>query len=89
MRIRLTDHARFEAERRGISEDEISSVVQSPEQRILSKKERVILQNKYYDTIEGRDMLLRVIGSQMGDVFEVITVYRTSRIEKYWSGESA
>jgi len=89
MRIRLTDHARFEAERRGISEDEISSVVQSPEQRILSKKERVILQNKYYDTIEGKDMLLRVIGSQMGDVFEVITVYRTSRIEKYWSGESA
>ncbi|MCK4910112.1 MAG: DUF4258 domain-containing protein [Thermodesulfovibrionales bacterium] len=89
MKIKLTDHARFEAERRGISEDEISSIVLSPQQRIPSKKERVILQNKYYDKDEGKDMLLRVIGSEKGDVFEVITVYKTSKIEKYWSGEGA
>ena len=42
MRIRITDHARFEAERRSISEEEISSIVLSPQQRIPSKKERVI-----------------------------------------------
>ena len=47
------------------------------------------MQNKYYDKDEGKDMLLRIIGSEKGDVFEVITVYKTSKIEKYWSGGDA
>ena len=89
MKIRLTDHARFEASRRSIPEEDIASVVQSPGQRTPSAKGRGILHNKYYDRDEGKEMLLRVIGREKDDVFEVITAYRTSKIEKYWSREGA
>jgi len=33
-------------------------------------------------------MLLRVIGKEAAGKFVVITVYKTSKIEKYWRKES-
>jgi hypothetical protein len=29
-------------------------------------------------------MLIRIIGEELDDIFYMITVYRTSKIEKYW-----
>ncbi len=87
MKAKLTEHASFEAQRRNISEKLISSVVENPQQRLLSSKKRVILQNKYIDNNVGKEMLLRVIGKEKGDIFNVITVYKTSRINKYWKKE--
>ena len=84
MKVIITDHAVFEAMRRGITEESISSVVISPQQKLPSKKGRVILQNKYFDEANNREMLLRVIGTKTAEVFTVITVYKTSRISKYW-----
>jgi hypothetical protein len=49
-----------------------------------SKEGRVIVQNKYYDQEEKKEMLLRVIGIETSEKFEVITIYKTSRISKYW-----
>lgn len=49
-----------------------------------SKKGRVIVQNRYFDEVEGKEMLLRVIGKEYGTEFRVITVYKTSKIDKYW-----
>lgn len=34
-------------------------------------------------------MLLRIIGEESFDVFRVITVYKTSKIDKYWIKEGA
>ncbi|MBE7446387.1 MAG: hypothetical protein HS132_14575 [Planctomycetia bacterium] len=64
MEIAITGHALFEAKRRGISEELISWVVNNPQQKLHSKKERVVLQNKYYDQSEKQEMLLRVIASR-------------------------
>jgi hypothetical protein len=44
------------------------------------------VQSKYYDQEEKKEMLLRVIGIKTSDKFEVITVYKTSKISKYWVG---
>ena len=41
---------------------------------------------KYFDKIEQKQMLLRVIGRETEKGFVVITVYKTSKIEKYWKG---
>ena len=84
MKVIITNHAVFEAIRRGITEELISSVVNSPQQKLPSKKGRVILQNKHFDKASNKEILLRVIGTETADVFTVITVYKTSRISKYW-----
>ncbi len=84
MEVFLEGHASFEAERRGISEEIIRSVVLNPQQKIPSKKGRIIVQNKYYDKEENKEMLLRVIGIETSERFNVVTVYKTSKITKYW-----
>jgi hypothetical protein len=33
-------------------------------------------------------MLLRIIGKEKEDVFYIITIYKTSKIEKYWIKEA-
>lgn len=80
MKIIVTDHARFEANRRDISEEFIKSVVESPKQKLPSKKGRVIVQNRYFDEVEGKEMLLRVIGKEYGTEFRVIRFIKHPRL---------
>lgn len=80
----ITEHAKFESGRRNIPEELIKSVVEVPQQKLSSKKGRVIVQKKYYDETEGKEMILRVVGIESVDEFRVITVYKTSKIDKYW-----
>jgi len=42
------------------------------------------VQNRYHDPLENKEMLLRVIGIEELDEFKVLTVYKTSKISKYW-----
>lgn len=84
--IILTNHAKFEAHRRNIPEEIIKSAIFEPQQKLPAKKGRVIIQNRYFDKTENREMLLRVIGLETSDEFKVITLYKTSKIKKYWIG---
>jgi len=84
LEVIIKDHAIFEAKRRGISTKFIIFTVNNQQQKLYSKKGRVIVQNIYYDKIEKKEMLLRVIGFEVSEKFEVITVYKTSKISKYW-----
>lgn len=84
MEVEIKGHASFEAERRGISEEFIRFVVKNPQQKLPSKGGRVIVQNTYYDEVEKKEMLIRVIGIETSEKFDVITAYKTSKISKYW-----
>ncbi len=84
MEVEIKEHARFEAERRGISEEFIRFVVANSQQKLASKKGRTIVQNRYQDKFENKEMLIRVIGTETTDMFTIITVYKTSKISKYW-----
>ncbi|MCL0094281.1 DUF4258 domain-containing protein [Dehalococcoidales bacterium] len=88
MEVVISDHARFEIVRRQISEEEIRSVTQSPQQVVKLKKGRKVYQSKYYDSTEAREMLLRVICEERHNLLFVVTAYRTSKIDKYWEKES-
>ncbi len=33
---------------------------------------------------ENKEMLLRIIGEESENTFHVVTIYKTSKIEKYW-----
>ena len=84
MKLEFTGHALFEMSRRSITNRQVEEVVKNPQQESRSLKGRVILQNRYYDGIVEKEMILRVIGNRGSDSFKVVTVYKTSKVEKYW-----
>ena len=85
---RLTDHARFEMERRQISEAEIARVLSSPEQTEVVRPGRAVFQSRVEFGESLQPYLLRVFVDIDRRPAEVVTAYRTSRMEKYWRDES-
>ncbi len=84
MKIIFSKHALFEITRRQIDNALVIKLIENPTQIIQTRKGRVIFQTKYVDAILNKEMLLRVIGLKSTDTFYIITVYKTSRIDKYW-----
>lgn len=81
----ITDHAREEAKRRGIPLDVLQGVMKSPGQIVDAHNNRKAYQSKV--EIDGKLYVVRVLVENT-DPLTVVTVYRTSKIEKYWSDES-
>ena len=85
---RLTDHARLEMERRHIAEAEVAQALAAPEQAQEVRPGRVVCQSRVEFGVPARVCLLRVFVDVDRRPAEVVTVYRTSRIGKYWGEES-
>lgn len=85
LEIAFSDHAVFEMGRRAITKEVVIDVVTNPAITIPSTQGRVVLQGKYTDPVLAKEMVLRVIGAKEREVFKVITVYKTSKFDKYWS----
>jgi hypothetical protein len=81
-KFRVSDHAQEEMIRRDVSSAVLAQVMTRPEQIIDAHSRRKIYQSRI--KINGKLYLVRVI-VDVDDVPRVITVYRTSKIEKYWS----
>ena len=82
MLYRLSRHAQQQMAVRGISEQSVDDVMQSPGQVVSEqdgKKCRQSLYNK-----GGSTFLLRVIVADETTPAVVVTVYYTSQIDKYW-----
>jgi hypothetical protein len=79
----LTDHARQEAQRRQIPLDWIESTLARPEQIEAGTNQRKILQSRVI--ADGKTYLVRLIVEDWHQPPVVVTVYRTSKIDKYWS----
>jgi len=62
-------------------------VLTAPEQRIELGPGRAVLQSRIAD-VAGRAFLLRVFVDVERRPAEVVTAYRTSKVAKYWRGES-
>jgi hypothetical protein len=78
----VTSHAAFEIQRRRIDEGAVHRVLAAPEQRHAARPGRDVLQSRI--ALAGKMYLLRVFVDIDRDPAEVVTVYRTSRIAKYW-----
>lgn len=82
----LTPHAVEEMQRRGVSREVVAQVLAAPDQRVVVRPGRVVCQSKVlFET--GTVYLVRVFVDVDCDPADVVTVYRTSRVEKYWSVE--
>jgi hypothetical protein len=84
----LTEHARKEMTRRQISEFEVREVLKSPGQTELIRPGLAVYQAKLEVGESPKTYLLRVFVNTIMQPSHVITVYRTSKIEKYWRTEA-
>jgi hypothetical protein len=81
----LTDHAEFEIARRGISREDVSSVLGAPEQALTVRPGRCVYQSRVPSrSTAGEVRLLRVFVDVDREVPEVVTAYRTSQVGKHW-----
>lgn len=80
----LTRHAASELVRRSIPERLLAEVLLNPQQIVPAHGGCKAYQSKT-DFGEGKIFLLRAIVDDRVDPMRVITVYRTSKVEKYWS----
>lgn len=83
MHFRLSHHTEGELVRRGIPRDLLEAVLAEPEQVIPACGGRKAYQSKI-DFDDGRMFLLRAIVDELANPPVVVTVYRTSKIDKYW-----
>jgi Domain of unknown function (DUF4258) len=85
---RLTDHARLEMTRRQISEAEVESVLAAPEQTECVREGRAVSHSRIELGAPAKTYLLRVVVDIDRQPSEVVTVYRSSKVQKYWRGET-
>jgi len=72
----------MELERRNISPDLVREVLKKPEQRIAVREGREVFQSRKW--IKRKRYLIRVIVKVDRKPAEVVTAYKTSKINKYW-----
>jgi hypothetical protein len=80
----LSEHARWRAERRGIDEATVLDVAAAPEQVVPVRPGHEIRQSRWEDPALGKRYLVRVVVDTTAEVDRVITVYRSSKLDKYW-----
>lgn len=83
MKLELSDHAKEEMERRRIPRHLLDSVLDHPQQIVPAERGKKAYQSRT-DFGGGKIYLLRAIVAVDTDPATVVTVYRTSKIEKYW-----
>lgn len=81
---RITEHAREEMVRRQISEEDVAKVLANPEQAEKIRTGREVYQSRLSQGEPSRVLLLRVFLDVDRVPPEVVTVYRTSKVAKYW-----
>lgn len=84
----LSPHARQEMLRRGISAAEVASVLGRPEQTMWVRRGRAVFQSRTQTPGSDKEYLLRVFIDLDRQPAVVVTVYRTSKIAKYWRPSS-
>jgi len=86
MTYRLSRHAASEPDRRQIPNLWLNALLEAPEQRIEQPGGTEVLQSRFV-TEDGKMYLLRAVVTTDTEPAIVVTVYRTSKIQKYWRPE--
>ena len=83
--IALSKHAQEQAARRGLSVEIAFDVARARAQRLPVRPRREIRQSRVEMPTGGTLYLVRVVVDAGPSAETVVTVYRTTKIEKYWS----
>ena len=85
---RLTDHARLEMARRQVSEAEVGRVLAAPEQTECVREGRALYQSRMERGEPPKTYVLRVVVDIDREPPEVVTAYRSSKVQKYWRSDA-
>jgi len=80
----FTDHALEEMARREITQEDVRTVLAQPEQTEIVRDGRAVYQSRLGMGESSKMYLVRVFVDIDPIPPYVVTVYRTSKIEKYW-----
>ena len=86
MKIRLLKHLKEQAKEREINIKLIEETLSNPEQIVPEIKGLKVAQKKHL--IDDKQYLIRIIFKEEKDLRVGITVYKTSKIKKYWENEN-
>ena len=81
----LTEHAELEMSRRQIEPEWVATIMATPEQIVEGFNGRKIFQSRIESG--GKTHLVRLVVEEWHSPPVVVTIYRTSKIEKYWRME--
>jgi len=84
--LRIPPHTAKNFQDRDISRDEVELALAHPELVVPGYDSRQIYMRRYQDKTLGQEMLLRVIVEETENDRVVVSVYKTSRIERYLKG---
>ncbi|MEZ4728180.1 MAG: hypothetical protein R3E79_13695 [Caldilineaceae bacterium] len=76
-------------QRRGLSIAVLEDVLFAPEQRCVDRPGRCVYQARWTDPTSSKIHLIRGSVDVGRTIPEVVTVYRTSKVQKYWSVSDA
>jgi len=82
MKIKLLKHIEDQANERGISIKDVKETLSNPEQIVPDSGNLKVAQKKYYE--DNKEHLIRVIFREEKSLRIGVTVYKTSKINKYW-----
>ena len=85
MKFRLSEHALKQMERRGLDFILVEQMLENPQQVREERLGREAWQSRVH--FPDGDYLLRAIVDRRTDPPDVVTVYRTRYIAKYWRQE--
>jgi hypothetical protein len=83
----FTQHAFFEMEQRGLSKQIVATVIENPEQHWEIRQGRYVFHSRVPMGSPEKLFLVRVFLDIDKQPREVVTAYRTSKIDKYWREE--
>ncbi len=86
MGFRLTRHATEEMARRSIPREMLEAVLDNPQQVVPARQGKKVYQSQVRFA-DGRMFLVRAIVDDRAEPPRVITVYRTTKVRKYWRSE--
>ena len=80
---KISAHALDQAARRGVDEATMTRIAERPEQVVAVRVGREVRQSRVSGE-DGRRFLVRVFVDIAAEQETVVTVYKTSKIAKYW-----
>jgi hypothetical protein len=83
--VRWTAHAETSLRDREIDRTEVARTLAAPDRRLTSRSGREILVRKYEDEVLRQPMVLCVVEDRPEET-AVVTVYKSSKLEKYLLG---
>ena len=86
MRIRWSNHALKHLKDREIDKTEAEQTINKPGFIVPEPPDREIRMRLYHDNVLNKEMLMRIVVEKTQSEIVIVTVYKTSQINRYLKG---